>query len=258
MTAKIVNWTFVCLLIALIIADQWLPVNGWIYVGLTLVYFIIQVYGSSVLSCSYYLPVISKGGEGSKDVAITFDDGPVAGRTDKILDVLHEHNAPAAFFCIGKRVDAHPQLVRRMHEAGHLIANHSYFHGATFDLQWPASIYAELEATDKAIARAVGSRPALFRPPYGVTNPMVASAVRRGQYTTVGWSVRSFDTVISDRARLLRRITRSINGGDIILLHDHGKHTADILAELLNHISSLGLKIVRVDQLINKDAYVQA
>lgn len=256
--AKIVNWIFVCLLIGFIAADQWISVSGWIYAGLVLVYLAIQVYGSSVLSCSYYLPVISKGGDGSKAVAITFDDGPVAGRTDKILDVLHQHNAPAAFFCIGKRVDAHPQLVRRMHDAGHLIANHSYFHGVTFDLQWPASIHAELGATDEAIARAVGSRPVFFRPPYGVTNPMVASAVRRGRYTTVGWSVRSFDTVIGDRTRLLRRITRSLKGGDIILLHDHGKCTADILAELLNHISSLGLKIVRVDQLINKDAYAQA
>lgn len=253
--SKTVTWIFAFALIGTIVTDQWMFVSGWIYAGLIAAYIGIQVYGSSVLSVGYYLPVRWRGVESSKAVALTFDDGPVAGRTDKILEILHEHNAPAAFFCIGKRVEAHPQLVHRMYDAGHLIANHSYFHRATFDLQTSNAIRAELQNTDLAIERAIGQKPLYFRPPYGVTNPMVASAVRKGKYTTVGWSIRSFDTVIGDRDRLLRRITRSLKGGDIILLHDHGPCTSEILPDLIKQISALGLKIVRVDKLLNEKVY---
>lgn len=256
--AKTVNWTFVCMMIGLLIADQWLAVPGWLYAVVCILFLAVQVYGSAVLSSAYYLRVSWRGEKASRAVALTFDDGPVAGRTDKILEILGRHSTPAAFFCIGKRVEAHPQLVRRMHDAGHLIANHSYFHRATFDLQSVSAIRRELESTDSVIEQTIGMRPAYFRPPYGVTNPMVASAVRKGKYKTIGWSVRSFDTVIEDRARLLRRITRSLKGGDIILLHDHGPCTTDVLSDLIQHISSLGLKIVRVDQLLNENAYVRA
>jgi peptidoglycan/xylan/chitin deacetylase (PgdA/CDA1 family) len=256
--AKTVNWIFACVLLALIAADQRMEISGWFYAGWVGIYVVILVYGSTILSAAFFLPVFWHGPDSIAAVAITFDDGPVAGRTDEILDILQQHEAPAAFFCIGKHVDKHPQIVRRMHEAGHLVANHSYFHGAMFDLQSAATIGKELQTTDEAIARLVGARPRFFRPPYGVTNPMVASAVRKGKYATIGWSIRSFDTVIDDRTRLLRTLTRSLKGGDIILLHDHGKCTVDILSELISHISALGLKIVRVDQLLKEQAYVQA
>ncbi|MEJ1237662.1 polysaccharide deacetylase family protein [Chryseolinea sp. T2] len=254
---KIVNWIFLIMLLALIGADQWIHISGWFYALLCATYIGIQVYGSSVLSAEYYLPVAWRGNSSSGAVALTFDDGPVAGRTDKILEILHQHNAPAAFFCIGKRVHAHPQLVHRMHGEGHLVANHSYFHGATFDLQSSAAISKELSDAGKAIEQAIGLNPSYFRPPYGVTNPMVASAVRKGKYKTIGWSVRSFDTVIKDRNRLLARITGSLKSGDIILLHDHGHCTLEILPDLLASVSALGLKIVRVDKLLNDELYVQ-
>ena len=255
--SKTVNWIFACAMLGLIVIDQWLSISGWMYAGLCAAFIGVLVYGSSVMSACFYLPVKWRGTTSSNAVALTFDDGPVAGRTDKILEILHQHKAPAAFFCIGKRVEAHPQLVHRMYDAGHLVGNHSYFHGPTFDLQSSSAIGAELHSADVAIERAIGVKPVYFRPPYGVTNPMVASAVRKGKYATIGWSVRSFDTVINDRSRLLRRITRSLKGGDIILLHDHGVCTADILSDLIKQISALGLKIVRVDELLNEKAYAQ-
>jgi peptidoglycan-N-acetylglucosamine deacetylase len=255
--SKTVNWISVAIMIGLLLVNQWLDVSVWIYIAFFTAYIGVQVYGSSVLSVGYFLPVLWRGTESSGAVALTFDDGPVAGRTEKILDILNQYQAPAAFFCIGKRVEAHPQLVHRMHNAGHLIANHSFFHRATFDLQTAAAIGAELQSTDQAIERAIGAKPIYFRPPFGVTNPMVASAVRKGDYKTIGWSIRSLDTVINDRTRLLRRITGSLKGGDIILLHDHGPCTVDILSDLIKQISALGLKIVRVDQLLNEKAYAQ-
>jgi peptidoglycan/xylan/chitin deacetylase (PgdA/CDA1 family) len=253
--SKKVNWIFVTIIIGLLFTHKWVDVPLWIYLALVIGYLGAQVFGSSVLSFGYYLPVLWRGNETSGAVALTFDDGPVAGRTDKILDILSQHQAPAAFFCIGKRVEAHQELVHRMHGAGHLIANHSYYHRATFDLQTAAAIGTELQTTDQVIARTIGVKPMYFRPPFGVTNPMVASAVRKGKYKTIGWSIRSLDTVINDRNRLLRRITKSLKGGDIILLHDHGPCTVDILSDLIKQISALGLKIVRVDQLLDEKAY---
>ena len=254
--SKTVNWIFAFLLIAILLFDRWMPISGWLYVVLCAIYIGVLVYGSSVLSAGFFIPVISRGNS-SREVALTFDDGPVAGRTDKILDILGEYGVPAAFFCVGKRVDAHPELVHRMHDEGHLVGNHSYFHRVTFDLQSAAAIGRELDATDLAIDKVIGVRPVCFRPPFGVTNPMVATAVRKGNYKTIGWSVRSFDTVIDDRSRLLSRITRSLKGGDIILLHDHGPCTLEVLSDLIKQVSALGLKIVRVDELLNERGYAQ-
>jgi peptidoglycan/xylan/chitin deacetylase (PgdA/CDA1 family) len=113
----------------------------------------------------------------------------------------------------------------------------------------------ELADTDEAIRSAIGQTPRFFRPPYGVTNPMIARVVNRKQYTAVGWSVRSFDTVTDDRAKLLERVTRSLKGGDVVLFHDHCESTLEILPAFFEHVSRLGLKIVRIDELIGEKAY---
>lgn len=231
-------------------------ISGWWYVVLVVAFGTMMAIGSAVLSLGFFVTVRSKAKNQSDCIALTFDDGPVSGMTEKILEILQGHNIPAAFFCIGNRVTDHPALVRQMHEAGHLIGNHSYWHKATFDLQSTAKIEKELRDTDAAIHTAIGVRPKFFRPPYGVTNPMVASAIARRAYTVIGWSIRSFDTVIHDPEKLFRRITKSLKGGDVILLHDHSKATVEILPKLLEYISKRGLKIVRVDHLFNEKAYV--
>lgn len=244
-------------LVILLVLDRMYEIHSFWYWILALLYIGIVAYGSAVLSAQFFLPVRYQGSEESNSVALTFDDGPIAGRTEEILRILDSHSVRAAFFCIGNRVEANPELIKRIHESGHLIGNHSYWHRATFDLQSGATIQDELTNTDNAILKAIGVKPALFRPPYGVTNPMVAWAVKKGGYKAIGWSVRSFDTVIKDTDLLMKRITRSLKGGDVILLHDYSNSTLEILPELLNHIKKVGLKIVRVDQLLNENPYVR-
>lgn len=220
-----------------------------------IIYLNIQAYGAIVLSAQFFLPVKFQGQVESKKIAITFDDGPIPVMTEKILDILNSYKVPAAFFCIGNRVADYPVLTKRIHEAGHLIGNHSYWHGAMFDLQSPQKITKELEETDIAIQKAIGKKPNFFRPPYGVTNPMVAKAVKKGGYKTIGWSIRSFDTVTKDGEALMQRITKSLKGGDVILFHDYSKATLEILPAFLDHVAKLGLKIVRVDELLKEKAY---
>jgi peptidoglycan-N-acetylglucosamine deacetylase len=250
---RTVNLCFMLILFMLIIQDVLGQTSAWSYVGAASLYIIFQVYGSVSLSAQFFLPVKFKGAGG---VALTFDDGPIQGKTEKILDILKIHRASAAFFCIGHRVKENPDLVQRIYHEGHVLGNHSYWHGKTFDLQPPAGIAEELEQTSQAIHERIGVTPRLFRPPYGVTNPMVAAAVKAGDYMTVGWSIRSFDTVIKDRKKLLRRVTASLKDGDVILFHDYSDSMIEILPALLDHISGLGLKIVRIDELLNESAYV--
>jgi hypothetical protein len=85
---------------------------------------------------------------------------------------------------------------------------------------------------------------------------MVAAAVREKGYVTIGWSVRSFDTIIKDHSKLLKRITRSLKSGDIVLFHDHSESMIQILPAFLKTIEDLGLKIVRIDELLKEKAYV--
>ena len=253
--AKTINIIFLILLVGLIAFHATRELSYWWYAVVVLVYLNIQVYGASVLSAQFFMPVKFRGDAASNKIAITFDDGPIPVMTEKILDILSEHKVPAAFFCIGNRVNDYPAITRRIHESGHIIGNHSYWHGAMFDLQSAEKIRRELIDTDYAIKKAIDKKPAFFRPPYGVTNPMVAKAVEAGGYKTVGWTVRSFDTMTKSGSVLLERVTRSLKGGDVVLFHDYSTATIEILPAFFEHVTKLGLKIVRVDELLREKAY---
>ncbi len=252
---KTINALFLATLALLLVYERVFALPYRAFGFLLFAYLVIQAYGSAVLSAQFFLPVRYKGNEHSNSVALTFDDGPVPGRTEKILDILKLHEVSAAFFCIGSRVADHPGLAKRIHEAGHLLGNHSYWHRMTFDLQAAQKIGRELSDTDEVIQRTIGVKPNFFRPPYGVTNPMVARAVRMGGYNTIGWTIRSFDTLIKSPATLMARVTKSLKAGDVILFHDNGHTTLEILPALLDHVSKIGLKIVRLDELLNENAY---
>jgi len=135
---------------------------------------------------------------------------------------------------VGHRIADNPLLAKKIHDSGHLLGNHSYWHSNTFDLQTTEKIEQELLTTNNAIEQAIGLKPKLFRPPFGVTNPMVAKAIKRGGFQTIGWSIRSFDTVSRNRELLLKRLTHAIKGGDIILFHDYCDVTLAILPEFLD------------------------
>jgi peptidoglycan-N-acetylglucosamine deacetylase len=254
--SRIVNICFAAVLFIVVCADVFMATPFWVYIVPLILYAAIQAYGSIVLSAAFFIPVKYKASSSTKAIALSFDDGPVTEKTEKVLEILKAHQASAIFFCIGNHVSERPDLVKRIHAEGHLLGNHSYWHGKTFDLQSTGKIADELQETDAAIRKCIGFTPRFFRPPYGVTNPMVGAAVRSGNYVTVGWSIRSFDTVIKDSSRLLRRLTTRLKGGDIILFHDHSDSMLEILPAFLKHVSELGLKIVRIDELLNEKAYV--
>jgi peptidoglycan/xylan/chitin deacetylase (PgdA/CDA1 family) len=226
---------------------------GWPLVW-TLAYFGILAAGAGKIQWRFFIPSLIAGSPESKQVALSFDDGPAAFTAD-ILDILRLEAVPAAFFAIGHRVAADPETVRRWDNEGHLIGNHSYTHSYNFDWKSAAAMLRELHDTNAAIEAATGRVPNLFRPPYGVTNPALAKAVRRSGMSSIGWTLRSLDTRANDPQALTRRIINQVKGGDVILLHDTMHITATVLTAVIQACREKGFTFVRLDELLLVEPY---
>jgi peptidoglycan-N-acetylglucosamine deacetylase len=225
----------------------------WWLVLIAVIYVHTLVLGAIYIRWNFYMVSYDRGNN-DKWIALSFDDGP-ARETEAILDILKEQNVRAAFFSIGKNAAASPELVKRWDAEGHLIGNHSYSHGFNFDWQSAHTMAKEIADTNKVISGLTGKSPRLFRPPYGVTNPNLARAVRKTNMYSVGWNIRSFDTKAKDPQALLTRILTQIKGGDIILLHDSMAITKQILTELIDTARANGFTFVRIDKLLELDPY---
>lgn len=179
--------------------------------------------------------VINRG----KEVALTFDDGP-AEYTEAVLDILKREKINATFFIIGKNIVGRETLLKRIQAEGHSIGNHSFGHSFNFDWQSAAKMQEEIALTNKAIESVTGTPVTLFRPPYGVTNPNLGKALRNSNLKSIGWNLRSMDTVAKDEKKLLNKILTRVKTGDIILLHDRCSITATILSELIATLKKRG------------------
>lgn len=251
LTFRNINIASAAILMVLIAANA----GWWPYAILILVYSAIVFYGSATLSANFYLPTYCKAPGTNQQIAISFDDGPIEGNTSRILDILDRYNVKAAFFCIGERVSASPQVMQDLHRKEHLIGNHTFSHRSTFPISSVSSMRAELQDTSKAIRNSIGLRPKLFRPPYGVINPWIKSAIQKEGYTTIGWSVRSFDTMSPQPKDLLRRMKQRIAPGNVFLFHDTSEATISILPDFIECALSKGYSIVRLDKLFELKAY---
>lgn len=229
--------------------------SAWVYVIAILFFLGIIIWGSARINSGFFLPVVCNGSKNEKSIAITFDDGPAADMTPRILEILKATNTPAAFFCIGKKVEMLPSIVKQIDMDGHLIGNHSYSHHFFFDLYSSTRIQTELNDTNKLVMQIADRNIRFFRPPYGVTTPNIARAVKNGSYHAIGWSVRSMDTVINDKEKLIKRTTGNLRAGDVILFHDTVELTVQVLQEFIEKVRMQGFKIVRLDQLLKLQAY---
>jgi peptidoglycan/xylan/chitin deacetylase (PgdA/CDA1 family) len=157
------------------------------------------------------------------EVGLSFDDGPEPRVTPAVLDLLDAHGAKASFFCIGERVARHAELAREIVRRGHRVENHSARHRHDFALLGPRGYRAELAAGQALIQAATGVAPSYFRAPAGFRNPWCWPALRHSGLQLASWTRRGFDTRERDPGRVLRRLTRGLAPGDILLLHDgHG------------------------------------
>lgn len=255
LTFRNTNIFFSALLIGLIGCSSLYRIPFFVYPLLFLVYSGIVFYGCYFVHSNFFLPVICSAATTKKEIALSFDDGPAVSYTPEILEILREERVTAAFFCIGSRIAGNEEIFRQIHDDGHVIGNHSYSHHFWFDMLSSEKMLADLRMMDSAMQSAAGIRPRLFRPPYGVTNPNLKKAIITGGYTPIGWNIRSLDTVIENEKKLLNKVNGSLKPGAIILFHDTSKTTAAILPKFLRQAKASGYEIVRLDKLLNLQAY---
>lgn len=163
-----------------------------------------------------------------REVALTFDDGPDPEVTPQILTVLARHGARATFFCIGERAAAHPDLCRRIVAGGHRIENHGQRHHNLASLYGIGGWCREIGEAQRTLERITGRRPKYYRAVAGLRNPFLDPALRRLDLQLASWTRRAYDTRCGDPDVVFARLTRYLEAGDILLLHDgHSALTPD-------------------------------
>jgi peptidoglycan-N-acetylglucosamine deacetylase len=200
------------------------------------------------------------GPTGANDVALTFDDGPNIGATEKIMAILDAHGVKGTFFEVGKAIDEEPQITRALYADGQLLGNHSYHHD---QWRWLDPRYLELQRTQAAFQRAIGTCPVLYRPPHGDRTPFLAQVVRNHHMHMVLWSASAGDWATNDVQLVARRILAQARPGAILLLHDglDGNPSANrqvlvqALPLILDGLRAKGLAPVRLDRLLGTAAY---
>ena len=213
-------------------------------------YIALLSYSSFSISSCFYLPVICRGRDIEKKVALTFDDGPLEKYTPEILDILKAKSVTAAFFCTGKALQSSRAIAQRIADEGHIIGNHTWTHSSLFDFYSAERMSREISGTNELIESLAGNRPLFFRPPFGVTNPHLSKALKNSGLITIGWTFRTFDTMIKDRRKLIDRIILRLADGAILTFHDYSKTAVDILPEIIDLIRDKGYAIVSLNNLI--------
>jgi peptidoglycan/xylan/chitin deacetylase (PgdA/CDA1 family) len=173
-------------------------------------------------SSTFFRPVLIRGPQEGKRLALTFDDGPAEPFTEQVLAILHAYQVPATFFVCGRNVEKHPELLRRIVAEGHEVGNHTYSHLFVY-FKSRRRIAEEIDRTQAIIEKVVGFRPNIFRPPYGARwFGLVPTLLERGMHLIL-WSATGYDWR-KDVQGITEAALRELQPGAVILLHD-GRET---------------------------------
>ncbi len=200
------------------------------------------------------------------EVALTFDDGPDPEVTPQVLDLLDAANARATFFCVGQMVARYPDLAREIVRRGHLIENHTASHPKAFATYGWRRMLAELADGQRLIEQVTGRAPRFFRAVAGLRNPLLDPLLARLGLRLATWTRRGYDTRCGKPGVVLRRLTRHLAAGDILLLHDaHSARTAQgapvalaVLPALLAELQARSLRPVTLEAACKAPAVAQA
>lgn len=179
-------------------------------------------------------------------VAITFDDGPSAKYTGQLLDGLKERGVKATFFLIGENAKAHPELVKRIDEEGHLIGNHTYHHVQIKKLAEDAAV-EEVEKTDDVIYQITGKHTEYMRPPFGQWKKDLEYKM---QIIPVLWTIDTLDWTTENEEEIVNRVVTDVGEGDIILMHDCYASSVNAALRIVDYLQTEGFELVTVDRLL--------
>jgi peptidoglycan-N-acetylglucosamine deacetylase len=198
--------------------------------------------------------------DGSKLLALTYDDGPNDPWTPRLLEVLARHGVRATFFMLGRYVRQRPEIARQVAEAGHVIGNHTFSH-PNLIFSSPARIQAQIDECHHVLTEAIGEHSKLFRPPFGGRRPDVLSGARRKGLIPVMWSVSAYDWNAGAPEKVERKVARQVRGGDVILMHDGGHlafgtdRSASVAAtdRIIARYKTEGYRFVSVTEMMKED-----
>jgi peptidoglycan/xylan/chitin deacetylase (PgdA/CDA1 family) len=183
-------------------------------------------------------------------IAMTFDDGPHATLTPKLLDLLAAHHIKATFFLIGQNVVDHPEIVQRAIREGHEVGNHSWSHPNLGKMSDDA-VRRELRRTDEAIQNATGKKPTIMRPPYGSMTARQKRWIHEEfGYDIILWDVDPLDWKEPGPTTVCNRILKETRPGSIVLSHDIHRGTIEAMPATLEQLEAKHFKFVTVSELI--------
>ncbi len=197
----------------------------------------------------------------SRQLALTYDDGPNDPHTLRLLEVLARHNVQATFFLIGRYVRQRPEIARAIVQAGHAVGNHTLTH-PLLTLKSETEIWRELSQCRAALEDATGQSSNLFRPPFGGRRPAVLRIARELGLQPIMWNITAYDWNAPPAAAIERTVSKHIRGGDVILLHDGGhKHlgadrSQTVLAtdRLLTRYKNKGYEFSTIPQMLGRQS----
>jgi peptidoglycan/xylan/chitin deacetylase (PgdA/CDA1 family) len=210
--------------------------------------------GVFALRLRMFVDALVKAPRGARGIVLTFDDGPDPETTPRVLDALEEGHAKATFFLIGKKAEAHPEIVRDMKRRGHAIGLHSYAHDRLFALRSQKRVIRDLARGVGVLKAITGEDPILFRPPIGHTNPAIARVADALDLRVVGWNLSARDGIESaNPEKVVARLRRYMKDGTIVLLHDAAEGggrvpaSVEAIREILETIKDARLEVVPLE-----------
>lgn len=184
--------------------------------------------------------------EGKKKIALTFDDGPHPYYTEQLLKGLKEREVKATFFITGQNVEAYPEIVKEIHEDGHLIGNHTYSH-TQLTSRNAETFKQEIVKTNEVIKEVTGEDIIYIRPPYGSWNKEFEKELNM---FPVLWTIDPLDWCSSNVSCIVKTVCSKAGENDIILMHDQYKTTVTAALEIVDKLQEEGYEFVTVDELL--------
>jgi peptidoglycan/xylan/chitin deacetylase (PgdA/CDA1 family) len=227
----------------------------WIWIGIA--FDALFIYAVFDRRAPIFGRIISRGRPRAPAIAITFDDGPTEPYTSQILDVLRRFGARATFFVLGARAQEAPEPLRRAAREGHEIGNHTWDHAA-LPLRTPGALRMTIRRTSDVVENITGTRPRVFRAPFGWRNPWLDGAARREGCEPIAWTVGVYDTARPGADAIVSRAVEGFVDGSILLLHDgrsldpnpDASQVVDALPRILREAQRRGFRLLTVSELL--------
>lgn len=187
-------------------------------------------------------------------ISLTMNCAWNAGDIDSILDTLKKCNVKITFFIVGDWADKYPEAVKKINENGHEIGNHSNTHPHVNKLNIDENC-EEITKCSEKLKNITGKEINLYRCPYGEYNSNVINAANSLNYYSIQWTLDTLDYTGLTGNEMWNRLDKNLKKGDIILMHNGTKHTADSLELIIKNIQNKGFEIKKVSDILYKDNY---